>query len=272
MNNYLSQIAVRAGGAITPHSLTPVQQQPGVFGPRLTDTGNDTAGALPALPAPHLTQDHVEQLLPEQPLPVQKQVEREVPEQQEKVRHRILYLERFPERSTANVQTNKTYTVTTNASPAVHSPATNTLPVFITGKVNDIVRPVAKQQRQSGSDEPSQVFAPRQDTPEKEVKQRIQPPTQQTHTVVAPQPRTPVMPPQAITTLTPRADAGMPVPQVKKTAPPKLTIGRITVEVLPPPAVPVQTVPRNRQRSTGSPIPAPGSNEIHKLSFGFGQL
>ncbi|SHN40847.1 hypothetical protein [Chitinophaga sp. CF418] len=290
MNNYLSQIAVRASGGTQPHSLTPVQRPQGLFTPRQMDTGNDMAGPLvPSVAASPVKPEMGERLLPEQPLPLQQQIQRDVPEQQEKTHNRMLYLERFLERSTANVQTNSNYTVIANTPLVAKPPVMNSMPATIgettgnTGRRSDIIQPVVMPQQlpgpevmpkqQPGPEKPSQIFAVRPGTPEKEVKQHIQPATQQTDTAVTVQPPAFVTAlRQPITALAPRGNAETPVPQAKKAALPKVTIGRITVEVVPPPAVPVQTVPRNRQRSPGSPIPAPGSDEIHKLSFGFGQL
>ena len=61
-------------------------------------------------------------------------------------------------------------------------------------------------------------------------------------------------------------------PMVKKAAAsPKLVIGRITVEVLPPPVAPlVKTIVRTVER--GGSASTHSDNTIHKLSFGLGQL
>ena len=61
-------------------------------------------------------------------------------------------------------------------------------------------------------------------------------------------------------------------PMVKKaTATPKLVIGRITVEVLPPPVAPlIKTIVRTVERGGGASTNS--DNTIHKLSFGLGQL
>jgi hypothetical protein len=60
-------------------------------------------------------------------------------------------------------------------------------------------------------------------------------------------------------------------PIIKKTVTsPKLVIGRITVEVLPPVAPLVKTIVRTVERSSGASNTS--DNTIHKLSFGLGQL
>jgi len=274
MNGYLSQIAVRAGGAIMPHSLTPVRPL-GMFIPRLTDTGSDMTRPLPPPPlaASPVKQDSVERLLPKQPQPARQQMPGEVPEQLQKVPNRILYLERFLERSLADVQTSSADRVITSKPAAPNNmPAVTGETAGNTSRVNDTIQPAARPQ-QEPDNKPPQIFVARPDAPEKAVVYSLQPVTKQKDAAVAIQQPSPLKASQQnMTVLTPRDNAKALVPQAKKTTPPRITIGRITVEVVPPPAVPVQTVQRNRQRSTGSPIPAPGSDEIHKLSFGFGQL
>jgi len=272
MNGYLSQIAVRAGGAITPHSLTPVRPQ-GMFIPRMTDTGSDmTAHLPPPLTASPVKPDTVERLLPEQPQPVQQQMPGKVPEQEQQMPNQVHYLERFLERSVTGVQTNSADRVITNQPAATNNmPAVRGETTGNTSRVNDTIQPAARPQLEPDN-KPPQIFVARPDAQEKATVHRLQPVTKQDAAVTVQQPSPLKASQQNMTVLTPRDNAKALVPQAKKATLPKITIGRITVEVVPPPVVPVQTVQRNRQRSTGSPIPAPGSDEIHKLSFGFGQL
>lgn len=77
-------------------------------------------------------------------------------------------------------------------------------------------------------------------------------------------------PVREIIKLQPMVQTPAPVAAPKKPAIPKLTIGRIIVEVTTP-ALPVQATPRMMARITPAP-PAPEQSRMHKLSFGLGQL
>lgn len=72
------------------------------------------------------------------------------------------------------------------------------------------------------------------------------------------------------TQLQPTALNGITPPIKKAASSPKLVVGRITVQVLPPVAPMVKTIVRTEQRDGSSA--ATSNNTVHKLSFGLGQL
>ena len=72
------------------------------------------------------------------------------------------------------------------------------------------------------------------------------------------------------TQLQPTALNGITPPIKKAASSPKLVVGRITVQVLPPVAPMVKTIVRTEQR--GGSSASASNNTVHKLSFGLGQL
>jgi hypothetical protein len=91
---------------------------------------------------------------------------------------------------------------------------------------------------------------------------------------IAPKHLKPTLQPETSTTVRVKlqpSTLALETPVIKKTViSPKLVIGRITVEVLPPVAPLVKTIVRTVERSSGASNTS--DNTIHKLSFGLGQL
>jgi hypothetical protein len=137
------------------------------------------------------------------------------------------------------------------------------------------VQPTNKEMPETGSthtpkppqvpDAPRMEFPPRL-VPQTETKQKPFPETPE-----RPFAQAPTLPHQAVSILRP---ANTPLQEFRpKPAPPKLVIGRITVEVMPP-ASPAEKAPvRPVQKDSGRKASTKtGGQQVYKLSFGLGQL